>query len=82
MTKFRLSSHALFVERGRWNKPKLIPRNERLCEVCGVIEDEYHCLIDCPRYVNERRGRLTKALINRPCMNELAIFLILKMSTS
>ena len=74
VTKFRLSSHTLFIERGQLNKPRKIPRNERLCAVCGVIEDEYHCLIDCPRYVNERQYRLIDALIDRPCMNELVNF--------
>ena len=74
LTRFRLSSHTLYIERGRWNKPRKIPMNERLCAVCGVIESEYHCLIACPRFVNERRGRLTDGLRERPCMNELVKF--------
>ena len=74
VTRFRLSSHTLFIERGRWNKPRKIPREERLCTVCGVLEDEYHCLVICPRFVNERRNRLTESLQERPCMNILINF--------
>ena len=72
VTKFRLSSHALHIERGRWNKPKKTPMNERVCTVCGVTENEFHVLIVCPRYTNERRGRLTEALREKPCTNELS----------
>ena len=78
VTKFRLSSHALFIERGRWSKPRMIPRNERLCAVCGVIEDEYHCLVMCPRYENERRNRLPETLRERPCMEQLIHFFNVK----
>ena len=71
VTRFRLSSHALFIERGRWNKPRKIPREERLCGLCGVVESEYHCIVVCPRFVNERRNRLPIALQERPCMDHL-----------
>ncbi len=67
ITKIRLSSHALFIERGRWVN---VQKNERLCQVCGVIEDEFHCLIECPRFNNERRGLLPSGLNERPHMYE------------
>ena len=56
----------------------MIPRNERLCAVCGVIEDEYHCLVMCPRYENERRNRLPETLRERPCMEQLIHFFNVK----
>ena len=37
MTKFRLSSHKLRIERGRWLK---VPRIDRLCVCCKKLEDE------------------------------------------
>ena len=46
ITRWRLSSHKLFVETGRRKKPQP-PRDERLCIVCMVIEDEHHAIFDC-----------------------------------
>ena len=66
LTKIRLSSHRYNIETGRWGKNK-IPRADRQCTLCNVIEDEFHVLIICPRYVNERRGRLPENLITNPC---------------
>ena len=67
LTKIRLSSHHFFIERGRWDK---VDREDRVCTVCNVLEDELHCLVFCPRFVNERNGLLNVALRERPCMNE------------
>ena len=52
-SKIRLCSHTFFIERGRWMK---IAEIERVCQICGVIEGEFHCLVECPRFNNERRG--------------------------
>ena len=69
ITKIRLSSHLFNIERGRWAKPK-IEANDRKCNLCNVLEDEYHCLIECPRFTNVRRNCLPITLINRPSMFE------------
>ena len=61
ISKVRMSSHLFYIERGRWGKP-IIERVDRLCDVCNVIEDEKHCLLECPKYVNERRERLPEWL--------------------
>ena len=43
--RFRLSSHRLRIETGRWSR---IPRELRLC-VCGDdIQNEEHVLLKCP----------------------------------
>ena len=43
-TRFRLSSHMLRIETGRWSR---IPREERMCP-CGTnIQDEHHVFV-CP----------------------------------
>jgi hypothetical protein len=39
LTKLRLSSHSLLIEKGRYFKPK-IKRENRLCSQCNQIEDE------------------------------------------
>ena len=72
ITKFRLSSHLFNIERGRWRH---IIRNERKCTLCDTIEDEYHCLIECPRYVNERKCNIPVCLRERPSMFRFIQFL-------
>ena len=44
MIKFRLGSHKLRIETGRWNRT---PRAERLCTTCSQLGDEYHTLFHC-----------------------------------
>ena len=48
-TRFRLSSHSLAVETGRWNRRGRgrLPMEERLCS-CGTIQTEEHVLCHCP----------------------------------
>ena len=47
--RFRISSHQLRIETGRYENT---PRNERLCLFCtsNKIEDENHFLLDCKTY--------------------------------
>ena len=42
--KFRISDHSLAVETGRYKK---VPREDRLCNTCNIIDDEHHFLFDC-----------------------------------
>ena len=44
ITKFRLGSHLLPIETGRWCRK---PREARLCLTCKVLGDERHLLYDC-----------------------------------
>ena len=54
LSRFRLSSHSLMVEKGRYMRPR-IERHERKCFICkDDIEDEIHLLIKCPLYNEER----------------------------
>jgi len=50
LTQLRVSSHRLQIEAGRWNKPESIPLNERKCNFCNKIEDEYHFMLECILY--------------------------------
>ena len=60
MVKFRISSHNLKIEEGRYeNKNKnisKIPENQRYCQMCnsGLIEDEKHMLCICITYEHIR----------------------------
>lgn len=57
MARLRLSAHRLHIETGRYLPHNIkLPPNERLCKYCSlnVCENEYHFLLICPFYVNER----------------------------
>jgi hypothetical protein len=43
VTRLRLSSHNMAIERGRWTRT---PREERLCH-CGMVQDEPHVIGVC-----------------------------------
>ena len=48
-TRFRISSHSLAVETGRWNRRGRgrLPMEERLCS-CGEVQTEAHVISICP----------------------------------
>ena len=58
-TRFRVSSHSLCIETGRWNRRGRgrLPREERLC-VCGEVQTEWHVVENCPvtRDIRQRVG--------------------------
>ena len=50
ISKWRLSSHSLNVEKGCYTSP-ITPGEERTCRICPTcVEDEQHVLFDCPLY--------------------------------
>ncbi|KAK6196333.1 hypothetical protein SNE40_001576 [Patella caerulea] len=65
LSRFRLGSHRLPIESGRWNKT---PRNERLCHVCDSadIGDEFHYILKCKYFTIERKKLLPDWCQNRP----------------
>ena len=56
ISKLRISDHNLLIERGRYSK---IPRNQRTCSSCSIVEDEKHFLLEC-----EIKKHLRKAFLN------------------
>ena len=44
ITRFRLGSHSLPIETGRWSRVK---REDRLWKFCNIFGDEYHFIYDC-----------------------------------
>ena len=69
LTKLRLSSHKLLVERGRWLKPK-IEYGNRLCTLCSKIDiqDEYHVLMVCPHFTILRKKYIKAYYYERSSM--------------
>ena len=54
LSRFRLSNHALMIEKGRHVRPK-VDRDKRFCNFCKIeIEDETHFLLRCPLYSPKR----------------------------
>ena len=64
--KIILSSHLFYIERGRWGRK--IDIKERLCAFCDVIEDEFHCFVECPCFTDIRKGLLPPKLKKSPSM--------------
>lgn len=54
MLKFRTSNHKLPIEVGRWNN---IDISDRKCNLCQLNDtgDEFHYLLICPFFQNERK---------------------------
>ena len=54
LTRFRLCSHSLEIETGRYNG---IERNDRKCKLCNqnTVESEYHFMLCCPLYRDLRQ---------------------------
>ena len=44
IVRFRLGSHSLPIEKGRWSR---VEAKDRLCNVCGVVGDEHHIIYNC-----------------------------------
>ena len=63
-SKFRMVNHALPIERGRWQN---IERENRSCTLClSDIGDEYHYILKCPFFSEERKLYLRKRFYKRP----------------
>lgn len=69
LTKFRLSSHDLAIERGRYEN---ISRNERICRNChlNTVENEYHFLLVCPLYRDLRQKYFKNYYCHWPTLNK------------
>ena len=77
LTQFRLSSHDLLIEKGRYQN---IPREERICEKCSLheIEDEFHFIFICPCYKDLRVRYISKYYYTRPSMFKLVQLLSIR----
>lgn len=65
ITKLRLGSHNLFIERGRWNNTNYL---DRKCLQCNDIEDEYHFVLICSKYNDLRIKYIPKTYFTKPSM--------------
>ena len=65
ITRYRICAHNLNIETGRFYK---IDRCARLCTNCDhrAIEDEYHFILECPKYVDIRNKYIKTYYWKRP----------------
>ena len=69
LSQFRLSSHDLEIERGRYAN---VDRDDRICILCNSnqIENEYHFLLTCPFYRDLRKTYLKRYYYQWPTLNK------------
>lgn len=74
LSRFRMSSHDLAIEIGRYTG---MDRHERICIKCNmnIIEDEYHFLLVCPYYTNLRRKYLPRYYCHWPNMHKFSMLM-------
>jgi hypothetical protein len=70
LSKYRLSSHKLAIEQGRYNDTE---RSRRACKFCNLnkVEDEYHFILECPHYGHLRSLYIKKYYYWRPSTFDL-----------
>ena len=68
LTRFRLSSHCLEIEMGRY--PPRTPSNRRYCKQCNTLDiyDEFHFLLVCTKFSDLRVKYIPKYYRKRPSM--------------
>lgn len=73
--KFVTRNHKLGVVTGKWHKPRPIPYNQRLCNECQKIDDEYHVIFECRKFTRLRQKYLPSDSRSRPSMYTLVSLL-------
>ena len=71
LTKFRLSSHSLAVETGRYRSLPLCNRFYFSCK--DDIQDEFHFILKCPLYETLRKTYIKPFYRNRPSVFKLVM---------
>ena len=71
VAKFRMGSHRLEVEEGRFRS---VPRSHRVCKLCssGMREDERHLVFECERY-SDIRVRYSGLFESEPVVSEASV---------
>ena len=69
LTRLCVSSHRLYIESGRWANP--VPVEDKKCNICYSLEDEYHFLLECSLYTDLRCQYIPRYFRFRPNMQKL-----------
>jgi hypothetical protein len=70
ITKFRICAHNLRIQTGRYDR---VERNLRICQLCNSneVEDEFHFLFKCAKFVQIRENYIKAYYRVRPNMFKL-----------
>ena len=71
LSRLRMSSHRLEVEMGKWMRPVRVQYDECKCRMCGLLEDEFHFLLECHIHRNLRNMYTKKYCCAHPSMFKL-----------
>jgi hypothetical protein len=74
---FRIGSHDLEIEKGRYNNTI---RENRICKLCdtNTVEDEYHFLLNCNYYSDLRAAYIPLKYFTQPNINKFNIIMSTK----
>ena len=73
LTKFRLKNHKLpNIIKGRGQAR--LPYNERLCDTCDTLGDEYHCIFECIKTEHIRHILPDYYIQNHSCTNSYSFY--------
>ena len=63
LSRLRMSSHMLEIERGRHVKPQKLPLEQRICQRCtsNSVDDDIHFLITCSYFATQRTSLLAES---------------------
>ena len=66
LSRLRMSSHMLEIERGRHAKPQKLPLEQRTCQRCtsNSVDDEIHFLITCSYFATQRTSLLAESKLH------------------
>ena len=67
MTRLRLSSHKLMIERDKWLN--ILPKG-RLCTLCNKLEDEFHVICECLSYDTRRKLYIKPYYVRKQSMDK------------
>ena len=73
--KFVTRNHTLSVVTGKWHKPRPIPYDQRVCNVCNKLEDEYHVIFECTKFTSLRNKYIPVEARSHPSMGKLVSLL-------
>lgn len=81
LTRFRTSSHSLFIESGRYQN---LQREQRVCQSCNMnkVEDEFHFLLVCPHYRDLRQKNFKPYFCHWPTLRKFETLLSMTSVTS